>query len=49
MAAKHIQRMFRGYRGRKTLMNMKFELIVIYVQSLTRMFLAKLEKKRRLK
>ncbi len=41
LAAKIIQTRFRGYRAKKRVMGMKFELIVVYIQSFARMFLAR--------
>lgn len=41
MAIKIIQTRYRAYKAKKKVMNMKFELIVIYLQSYMRMFLAK--------
>ena len=47
LAARVIQRRYRGHRARKEVMHTKLQLIVVYIQSYVRMFLAK-EKKRRL-
>jgi hypothetical protein len=44
LATRIIQRRYRGYLARKRVNDMKFELIVVYVQSFIRMFLAKVEK-----
>ena len=41
MAVRIIQNRYRALRAKKIVMNMKFELIVIYLQSYVRMFLAK--------
>lgn len=46
LAARIIQRRFRGFLARKLVMKMKFELVVIYVQSFARMFLAKLRRQK---
>jgi hypothetical protein len=44
LAARIIQKRYRGFKARKLVVQMKFELIVIYVQSFARMFLAKRRK-----
>jgi len=46
LAARIIQKRYRGFKARKLVVQMKFELIVIYVQSFARMFLAKRRKQR---
>lgn len=46
LASRIIQRRYRGYLARKRVNSMKFELIVVYVQSFIRMFLAKSQKLR---
>lgn len=46
LAARVIQRRYRGHRGRKVVMQLKLQLIVVYLQSYVRMFLAKAKKRR---
>tara|TARA_B110000285_G_scaffold212435_1_gene255969 strand:+ start:330 stop:566 length:237 start_codon:yes stop_codon:yes gene_type:complete len=46
LGARIIQKRYRGFKARKLVVQMKFELIVIYVQSFARMFLAKRRKQR---
>jgi hypothetical protein len=46
LASQVIQRRYRGYRARKVYAQMKMELVVIYLQSHFRMFLAKCAKMR---
>jgi hypothetical protein len=46
LAARVIQRRYRGHRGRKVVMQLKLQLIVVYLQSYMRMFLAKAKKRR---
>ena len=46
LAARVIQRRYRGHKARKVVMQLKFKLIVVYIQSYIRMFLAKAKKRR---
>ena len=46
LAARIIQKRYRSYMAKKTVVRMKFELIVIYIQSYIRMFVAKNLKKK---
>ena len=46
LAARIIQKRYRSYQAKKVVVRMKFELIIIYIQSYVRMFLAKNERKR---
>ena len=38
LAARIIQKRYRGFVGRKHLMKIKFELLVVFIQSMARMF-----------